>query len=113
MPKKCPDSVKAAGAQLVKTRRMAAALVEQIIVTRAAVKATLPEMVRAGAREMEAGAALERLMDAARCEGLIGAAHDSLRAVLGRLDFEEPTNADISAILGGDVAPMGGGGGRR
>jgi hypothetical protein len=111
----CPASVKRAGAHLVKARHLAEELADHIIATRAALKATAPEMVRAGAKEMEYGAALENLMDAARAEGLIGAAHNSLRAVLGRLGFAEPTDREIIALMAEleTVTPMGGGGGGR
>lgn len=102
----CPTSVKNAGAQLVKARRMAADLVDQIQVAYAAVKATTPDMKAMGTKEMEYGAALHRLAEAAKCEGLIGEAHNFLRAGLARCDVSEPTDDDIVAILGG------GGGGR-
>lgn len=109
--KPCPQSVKAAGAALLKARRAAADLTELVIAARAAVKATLPEMVKAGAKEMQAGTALDRLMDAARAEGLIGQAHDSLRAVLGDLGFAEPTNAELVAMIESEVTTFGLGGG--
>ena len=73
---------------------------------RAAAKAAIPELIGHGAKEMEFGAGLEYLMDAARCEGLVGKAHDSFRAALRGCDVAEPTDDDIVVILGG------GGGGR-
>jgi hypothetical protein len=112
--KPCPSDVKYAGAQLLKLHRMGEALAEQAIITIGAVKATIPGMVKAGAKEMEAGQALALLHEAARAEGLSRMAHESLRGVLGRLGFEEPTDQDIVEILEKQakaVRPMGGGGG--
>lgn len=106
MPKKCPNKVKNAGAQLVKARRMAADLVAQIHIAYAAAKDAVPELKQHGAKEMEFGEGLQCLMDAARCEGLVGKAHNSFRSSLARCDVEEPTDDDIVVILGG------GGGGR-
>lgn len=104
--KPCMTSVKTAGAHLVKARRMAGALVDQIIIARAAAKAAIPELIGHGAKEMEFGAGLDALMDAARCEGLVGKAHNSFRAALRGCDVAEPSDDDIVVILGG------GGGGR-
>jgi uncharacterized membrane protein len=113
MLKESPALVKNAGAQLVKARNMATDLVEQILIARQAVLATAPEMKAAGAKEMQYGVALDRLMDAARCDGLIRQAHDSLRQPLSALGFKEPSDADIVAILSQPViTPMGGGGGK-
>ena len=97
----CPTSVKFAGAQLVKARRMAADLTKQISIAYDAVKATEADMVPKGAKCMEYGPALKNLAQAAMAEGLIGEAHNFLRVPLARLDVEEPTDADIVVVLGG------------
>lgn len=104
----CPDSVKYAGAQLVKARRMASDLVKQIGIAYDAVKATQPDMCAKGAKNMEYGSALWRLAEAAKAEGLIGEAHNFLRQGLARCDVDEPSDGDIVVILGGG----GSGGGR-
>lgn len=109
----CPNSVKNAGAHLVKARRMAEALVDQIQVAYAAVKATQADMVPKGAKVMEYGRALANLAEAAKAEGLIGDAHNCLRQGLARCDVDEPTDADIVSALGGTVSTQGGGGGNR
>lgn len=112
--KPCPKSVIEAGALSVKVRLDAAALVDNIIKLRSAYKAAAPEVIAAGAKEMEMGAALDKLMDACRCEGLIGAAHNDLRQVLGACEFAEPTNEQILAAWPVDPpSPRRGGGGGR
>lgn len=110
--KPCPDDVKRAGAELVKLRLLGEQFAEQAAITRAAIKATIPGMVKAGAKEMEAGEALALISQAAMCEGLIGQAHNSLRNSLGRCGFAEPTNADLVPLMA-TITPKGGGGGGR
>jgi hypothetical protein len=110
MPKPCPPSVKNAGAQLVKLRRIGDEFAAQAFKTYAAVKASQPDVK--GAKVMQMGDALEKILTAARCEGLVGSAHNSLRGVLGALDYSEPTDAEITAILSQEIVPMGIGGGR-
>jgi hypothetical protein len=112
--KPCPSDIKYAGAQLLKLHRMGDALSEQAMITHNAIKATIPGMVKAGAKEMEAGQALALIFEAARAEGLTRMAHNSLRGVLGRFGFAEPTDREILEILEKEAKaarPMGGGGG--
>lgn len=110
--KPCPKSVIEAGALLVKCRIDAAALVDNLIRARAAVKASAPDVMAGGALEMEMGPALEMLMEAARCEGLISGAHNSLRHVLAANGFAQPTNEQIMAAWPATpIQPRGGGGG--
>ena len=106
MRKPCTTKIKEAGAQLVKSRRMAEALVKQIAIAYDAVKAASPELKQYGAKEMEFGKGLRLLAEAMVCEGAIGEAHDHFRRMLGVCDIDEPTDDDIIVILGG------GGGGR-
>jgi hypothetical protein len=112
--KPCPKSVIDAGALLVKCRIDAAALVENLIRARAAVKASAPDVMVGGALEMEMGPALDMLMGAARCEGLISGAHNSLRQVVTGNKFAQPTNEQIMAAWPVDPpSPRRGGGGGR
>ena len=104
--KVCTQKIKTAGANLVKSRKMAEAMVEQLMKTYRLVKDAEPDLVALGAKHMEFGLGLELMADAMRAEGLIGAAHNSFRQMLGKCDMEEPTDDDIIVILGG------GGGGR-
>lgn len=106
MPKPCPTKTRNAGAQMVKTRRMAEALVDQIIVTRQAVKDAGEELRPHGMKAMDLARGLEHLFEAMKSESHIGQAHCIFRAELGRCDVAEPTDDDIIVILGG------GGGGR-
>ena len=109
----CPASVKNAGAQLVKLRRMGEALTAQAIVAMDAVRATQADMMPLGAKRMEYGQGFALLAEAMKAEGLIGQAHNSFRQALVRLDVAEPTDADIVSALGGTVSTQGGGGGNR
>lgn len=107
-----PDSVIDAGTALVRARRTAWQLESDIAAALEAVEAATQEMVRAGAKEMQAGAARARLYQAAMAYGLIGEAHDSLRAVIGQLGYSEPENDKILARLAKPtIQPKGGGGG--
>lgn len=112
--KPCPQSVIEAGALLVKCRIDAEALARNLIRARAKVVDASAEIVAGGALEMESGEALDKLMDAARAPGLIGAAHNSLRAVLAANGFAQPTNEQI--VKAWPIEPpsvrRGGGGGR-
>ena len=90
--KPCPAPVKKLGAALVKARRsQERAAADALEARRLLVDEVIPEMVKHGAKEMEAGLALSYLCEAARGHGLLGAAHDSLRGVLARLGFAETT----------------------
>jgi hypothetical protein len=112
--KPCPASVITAGALLVKCRIDAAALVDNLLRARAAVKAAAPDVMAGGALEMEMGEALDRLMEAARVEGLISGAHNSLRQVVAGRGFSQPTNEQITAAWPVDPpSPRRGGGGGR
>jgi hypothetical protein len=117
MPKKmkpCPKSVIEAGALLVKCRIEAGALADNLIRARAAVKASAPDVMAGGALEMEMGPALDLLMEAARCEGLISSAHNWLRHVVTGNGFAQPTNEQILAAWPVDPpSPRRGGGGGR
>jgi hypothetical protein len=111
--KPCPESVINAGAQLVKLRRIGEDFASQVRIAQDAVKAAQEDVI--GSKIMQMGDALQKLADASRCEGLVGSAHDSLRAVLGALGYSEPTDAEITAILSKPVITpfgLGGGGGR-
>lgn len=112
--KACPDVVKKMGALLVKARRSQEEAANDALAARKfLIDEVIPAMVKLGARELEAGAALNNLCDAARGHGLIGEAHNSLRSVIGRLGFAEPTDREIIALLNElePISPQGGGGG--
>ena len=102
----CPTKTKQAGAELLKARRLASDLVEQLFVTRAAVKDAARDLKQHGMKEMELGEGLEILMSLMDADARIMRAHNSFRPLLGRCNVEEPTDDDLIVILGG------GGGGR-
>ena len=114
--KSCPDVVKKMGALLVKARRSQEEAANDALAARKfLIDEVIPAMVNLGAKEMEAGAALNNLCDAARGHGLIGEAHNSLRSVIGRLGFAEPTDKEILSLIEANSGPSprrGGGGGR-
>jgi hypothetical protein len=112
--KPCPNSVKKLGAALVKARRAQGEAADACLeARRILVEEVIPEMTNLGAKEMEAGVAISNLCDAARGEGLVGAAHNSLRSVLQRLGFDEPSDKEILSLLSviPDASPLRGGGG--
>lgn len=99
--KECPKEVIKLGCEMVKARRIAEKLRDQIMVAIKAMDNVKPVMARDGARHMEYGEAIAKLMQAAMADGLIGAAHDHLRKKLNLYDYCEPTDEQI----------LGGGGG--
>lgn len=114
--KPCPNVVKKLGAALVKARRAQADAADACLeARRILVEEVVPEMIKMGAKEMEAGVAVSNLCEAARGEGLVGAAHNSLRSVLARLGVDEPTDKDILSLVDSIPGPSplrGGGGGK-
>ena len=114
MPKKpCPDLVIEAGAELIKLHRMGDAYARQAAKAAAAVDKTRPQMIAAGARNMEYGEGMALLMDCQKVQFMSQMAHNSFRAILATCDYEEPSNACINAKIGGGITPLGGGGGGR
>jgi len=114
--KPCPEVVKKLGAALVKARRAQGAAADACIEARLIlVDEVIPEMVKLGAKGMEAGVAITNLCEAARGEGLVGSAHNSLRSVLERLGLAEPTDKEILSLVDAipSPSPMRGGGGGR
>lgn len=106
--KPCPDVVKTAGAELMKLRRMVEQMRAQIAKTAAAVEATKAVLVPAGAKQMEYDEGFNLLAQLNAATFLPGMAHNSFRLGLGRAGFQEPTDDDLSGIIGG--RPPGGGG---
>ena len=102
----CPTKTKRAGAETLKARRMASDLVEQLFVTRAAVKDAARDLKQYGLKEMEIGEGLEILMSLMDADARIMRAHNSFRPLLGRCNVAEPTDEDL-------VGAYGGGGGTR
>ena len=105
--KECPDSVKQAGADLVKLRKAAKRFADMAACTEKSILVAGEEMKDLhGMRLMELGVALKELGAMQALPGSVMVAHDSLRRMLGDCGVEEPTDDDI-IVFGG-----GGGGGR-
>lgn len=94
--KPCPQEVINAGALLLVARRDAASLntvIDEAIATLE--KSAIPVMVGHGAKEMQAGVALNALQDARKSRNYVCIAHDSLRPVLAECGYAEPTDEQL------------------
>jgi hypothetical protein len=95
----CPDEVVAVGRSLIKARKSASIMSEQIDAAIVDLHTAIDVMTsKHGAKAMQAGIALSKLRQAQAALGDIMQAHDSLRHVLVELDIEQPTDAQVASI---------------
>lgn len=99
MPKPCPDEVIETGKSLIKARKAAALMSEQIDDALGKLHGAIEVMTKNhGARAMQAGEAFTKLRKAQSALGLIMEAHNSLRCVLTECDVEQPTDNQVLSI---------------
>lgn len=96
----CPESVKQAGAALLKARSYYAEGANVVAEAYAAVHATMSDMKALGAFEMEYAEAFSLLSEASNAQFKIAMAHNSLRKWLVDHGVAQPTDGEITAILG-------------
>lgn len=99
MPKPCPESVVETGRSLVKARKLAESMSDNIDIALAELRQAVKVMVEQhGAKAMQAGSAIAKLRQAQAAYGLIMDAHNDLRCVLMECDVEQPTDAQVASI---------------
>ncbi len=99
MPKPTPNEVIETGKALIKARKSAALMSEQIDEAISKLHGAIEVMTKDhGALAMQAGSALTKLRQAQAALGLIMEAHNSLRCVLTECDVEQPTDAQVLSI---------------
>lgn len=99
MPKPCPDEVVETGRALIKARKLAESMSDNIGIAIAELGEAINVMVKDhGAKAMQAGSAIAKLRQAQAAYGLIMDAHNDLRKVLAECDVDAPTDAQVASI---------------
>lgn len=115
--KPTPNEVVEYGAESVKLARLQAAASDQAVIVRQKLIDMIDMITDSGVKVMELGEALTKLSYVIGAEGHARESHNSLRLLLVREGFKEPTDAQIlryfadAPVATAPIAMGGGGGG--